>query len=193
MKTSGRKPQPLAARLDRLTEKGEGCWPWKGHRTRTGYGTICVGSRTDGSRNTVPAHRAAWEAANGPIPGGLFVLHECHNPSCVRPDHLRLGTHRDNMTDMVKAGRQAAGDRNGARLHPDRIPRGDAHWSHADPARVARGEQHGMAKLVEGDVVAIRIAYDAGGTSYQRLADFYGVTKHMIRNVVKRRNWKHVE
>lgn len=68
----------------------EGCWDWLGGQDN-GYG------RFDGKR----AHRLMWEAANGPIPPGLFVLHHCDNPPCVRPTHLYVGTKKDNARDAA--------------------------------------------------------------------------------------------
>lgn len=53
----------------------------------------------------VKAHRKAWELLHGPIPDGLLVLHTCDNPPCIRPDHLFLGTHRDNQQDKWAKGR----------------------------------------------------------------------------------------
>src|SRR6185369_11378251 len=79
------------------------CWIWTAGTSR-GYGQFSRSHKVK-----VPAHRVSWVIHNGPIPDGLFVLHRCDRPECVRPDHLFLGTGDDNMADMVSKGRQAAG------------------------------------------------------------------------------------
>lgn len=95
------KCRPLAERFWEKVERSEGCWLWKGGTTgRTGYGRIMV--RTG---NQALAHRVAWEFTNGPIPNGLECLHRCDVPACVRPDHLFLGTHEENMQDASRKGR----------------------------------------------------------------------------------------
>ena len=78
---------------------GTGCWEWAGKRTSLGYGRLKVGPRY------WYAHRRAWVLAKGPIPSGMRVCHRCDNPSCVRPDHLWLGTQTDNVRDMMTKGR----------------------------------------------------------------------------------------
>lgn len=83
------------------------CWVWTARCHRQGYGLL---SEWDGKRRTrLLAHRLAWEFTFGPIPVGLCVLHSCDNPPCVNPAHLFVGTHQDNIADMVRKGRQCRG------------------------------------------------------------------------------------
>lgn len=70
--------------------KTETCWPYS---TSYSYGTVLWEGRM------MAAHRVAWTITNGPIPEGMLVLHRCDFPPCVRPDHLFLGTQRDNAND----------------------------------------------------------------------------------------------
>jgi len=60
---------------------------------------------------TVRATHVAWSLANGPVPRGLYVLHKCDTPACVRPDHLRVGTQKENIQDALQKGRIARGAR----------------------------------------------------------------------------------
>ena len=77
------------------------CWDWTGPKNYSGYGYINFNYRTGVKR----AHRISWIAYKGQIPAKLHVLHKCDNRSCTNPDHLFLGTHQDNMRDMVQKGR----------------------------------------------------------------------------------------
>jgi hypothetical protein len=76
----------LAERLWPHVAKGAACWEWTGHRNPDGFGQL----RLDGRR--IAAHRAAWLLTHGEIPPAMRLRHRCHNPACVRPDHLVLDT-----------------------------------------------------------------------------------------------------
>jgi hypothetical protein len=77
------------------------CWPWIGARSQRGkgYGEYFLGGKL------CQAHRIAWGFAKGEIPEGMCILHKCDNRACVNPNHLFVGTHSDNIVDMVKKGR----------------------------------------------------------------------------------------
>lgn len=152
------------------------CWLWRGATARGGYGHF-------GERGVkrdplwTPAHRFAWRDTYGPIPDDLWVLHRCDNPPCVRPEHLFVGTVKDNASDMISKGR--------ARLI-------DANYTRRRGIVPARGIKHGMVKLTERDVLKIRAEYASGAGSYSELARKFGVSWSNIGLIVNRRNWKHI-
>lgn len=93
---------PLPDRFWPRVDKSGDCWLWTGARMKNGYGVVWL-AEPIGRMGLV--HRVAWELTNGPIPDGLFACHRCDNPPCCNPDHLFLGTVRDNALDMVAKGR----------------------------------------------------------------------------------------
>ena len=102
--------------LDWYTEKvypvpESGCWLWMGRLNKAGYGTC-----NDGDGKASSAHRWSWWLSFGRIRNGLFVLHRCDIRCCVNPAHLFLGTHEDNMRDMVQKGRWPG------KVSPDGLP-----------------------------------------------------------------------
>jgi len=91
---------------DRLWSRvsfGPKCWTYNGVKDSDGYGWI-----KDGGKQLL-AHRVVVAEETGVDLSGKLVLHVCDNPACVRPDHLRVGTHKDNMRDMSSKGRSAKG------------------------------------------------------------------------------------
>jgi hypothetical protein len=153
----------------------DGCWVWTGALSTNGYGR---------HGNGLYAHRTAYRLYVEPIPDGLFVLHRCDNPPCVRPSHLYAGTHQDNMRDMRVRGR------NGSILHPERVARGDRHGTRIHPETVQRGARHSLSKLTDDAVRAIRRRYPA--ESLTLLAGVFGVDRAVIYNAAVGRTWAHV-
>ena len=85
----------------KITKTG-GCWLWTGALNSGHYGAFFL-------KKVHRAHRFSWELYNGPIPERMHVLHKCDNPPCVNPEHLFLGTAKDNTEDKIKKRRASYG------------------------------------------------------------------------------------
>lgn len=138
----------------------EGCWEWDGGHSWKGYKKVWLRGRP------AYAHRVAYRWLRGPIPDGLDILHSCDNPSCVNPDHLRAGTHLENMQDKKARGRQPTG----AALN-----------------RPQNGSQNHMAKITEEDVVDIY----TNGLSGAECCRVYGVSPATVSMIRSRTVWAH--
>ena len=101
----GRKPTPIKERIMKsISIDSNSCWVWQGKPTSLGgYIKILVGSRRDGSRKAVMAHRLSYETFVGKIPDGLTLDHLCDNPPCVNPEHLKPATIWDNTKRSKKS------------------------------------------------------------------------------------------
>ena len=147
--------QSILERFWNKVKKTDGCWEWMGRVSGRGYGAY--GPRV--------AHRVIWEQIHGPIPSGMCICHRCDNPLCVRPSHLFIGTHSDNIKDAVIKGRV---------VPPD-----------------SRGEKHGRAKLSDNDVYEIRRLYSLG-VKQPLIAKMWRITHWNVNSIVYRRNWRHI-
>ena len=145
------------------------CWPWLAGTNELGYGTFSVLNKSR------LATHVALQLDGRPRPADLIALHSCDNPPCQNPAHLRWGTNADNLADCIGRGRHVA-------------PAGDRHWARTDPSKTKRGESHGMAKLTESDIIAIRESRGSGVD----LARQYRVQAAAISKIRLRKLWKHV-
>lgn len=153
-------------------EKTPDCWIWCGSLTEKHYGQIKINGRR------YFAHRLAWELTHGAkIPRGLCACHHCDNPSCVRPDHIFIGTKKQNNQDRAAKGRNCAYENQ---------------WFIKHPEKRLHGEAVAQAKLAACDVLRIREIYDAGAASQAHLADMYDVSQHQISRIVRRKLWRHI-
>lgn len=98
--------KPIASPFWTQVHFGPSCWEWMAAKNSKGYGTRWHNGKLH------KAHRVAWSEEHGAIPVGMMVLHRCDNPSCVRLEHLFLGTDDDNKADMIAKGRQAKAQKN---------------------------------------------------------------------------------
>jgi hypothetical protein len=115
--------EKLVKMKDNLEErliKKDCCWEWKGGKDKDGYGQMQIST---GNKLT-KAHRVSWMVYKGDIPKGIKVCHKCDNPPCCNPDHLFLGTTKDNSADMTLKGRSTRGSKNAtSKLKDDDIPK----------------------------------------------------------------------
>ncbi len=155
------KNATLSERVWDKVQKTDNCWEWTGAKNPKGYGMLTY------HNEQFLVHRVSYELAFGPIPPGIWVLHHCDNPACVRPDHLFLGTVLDNNRDMTQKGRHGYTG--------------------------SLGESHPNHLLTEDVVRQIRAEYKAHTRGLRiELAKKYGVTPATIKDVVSRRSWRHV-
>jgi hypothetical protein len=134
------------------------CWNFDGFIAPNGYGRLW----DRGTRKKEYAHRFFYRAFVGEIPAGMQVNHKCDNPACVNPDHLVLGTPKDNSQDALKKGRLVSN-------WPDNS-----------------GENYGAAKLTWKWVSEIRRAATMG-LSQVAQARIYGVSHTAIYHVLNNR------
>lgn len=135
-----------------------GCWLWQGGRDGCHYGRLTLQGRS------LAAHRLSAHLWKGfDLASKLYVCHICDTPPCCNPDHLFIGTQKDNMTDSLRKGR------------------------HVDN----RGSRHGKAILDEDDVLFIR-ALASVGCSRVEIGHIFNTNKNHLSDLINRRIWKHI-
>jgi hypothetical protein len=144
--------------LKRVRITDSQCWEFTGAKDTAGYGIVWK----DGANK--PAHILSYEYHKGPT-NGLCVLHTCDNPPCFNPEHLYLGTRKDNYDDMIDKGR-------GDNCH-------------------RRGEDNNTTVLTEEAVLEIYGLLSAG-ISHSTIAAMYGVARPTITSIKSGRNWNHL-
>ncbi len=134
------------------------CWLWSAAKYRNGYGafSFCGGN--------IKAHRFSYELFVGPIEMGKLILHrrECGNRNCVNPNHLYMGTHRDNMRDMCIWG------------------------------NIALGERSGNSKLSKSDVINIRKYHKDKAYKTKDIAEMFDISQMQVGRIVRGLSWKHI-
>ena len=144
---------PIEIRFWKFINKTPTCWIWTGCTNSFGHGRIRK------HPFTYYSHRISYEIHYGKIPEGLFVCHHCDNPSCVRPDHLFLGTQLDNLRDCKSKKRNNFGEK---------VPNHKLTWKSVDEMREL-------------------ILKDNPTTAF--LSRKYGVHPRTIRNVRNKDTW----
>jgi hypothetical protein len=140
-----------------------GCWEWQGCLNDSGYGILGRGGRKEGN---VRAHRLSFEMANGmTLQSHQIVCHKCDNRKCVNPDHLFLGTRKDNNQDMWRKGR------------------GKIRQTHK------RGQQNNNAKLDWEKVKEIR-RLSAEGYSQRQIGKMFNIDHSQVGHIVKGEQWQ---
>lgn len=193
-----------------------GCWIWRTGPSQR-YGVF----RYEGRQQR--AHRASWQMHYGPIPGNQYVCHKCDEPRCVNPQHLFIGSQRDNMTDCVRKLRIARGEDNPRTKLNDfqirviqragyRVPGSfwAELWGIADsyanrlrsngrkrvdkPRRPSRFAMYGRSH-VNAKLTEKKVRAIRADTvsSESQLAAKYNVSRSLIGLVRRRQTWKHVE
>lgn len=164
MKIKGQTVYSHETRIRRLSllDHDTGCWNWIS-TTRNDYGRLIIGSRADGTRKSISAHRLSYLTFHGDIPEGLHIYHKCDNKKCVNPEHLFAGTRQENVDDREAKGRN----------------------NHV------YGEKSGRAKLSDADVISARRLRSIGVT-FQEIASRFMVSKKTIMSAINGTTWAHV-
>lgn len=156
--------------------KTDGCWLWEKYKCIKGYGKFAA--RENGKQVSYKTHRYSWRITYGEIPDGLLVCHKCDVRHCVNPEHLFLGTSKDNFYDMIAKGRWNKNH------NPDFVK----YEIKGKPI----GENKAGAKLKEYQIREIRNNFNKKTCNCKHLASIYKVHPRTIQGIINRESWAHV-
>jgi len=162
-----------------------GCWEWQQRLDSSGYGVIHV------KNMPVRAHRFSYQLFKGEITDNLFVCHRCDNPKCVNPDHLFLGTAKDNNLDRTLKGRGCPGDKHPRRIDPVGAKRASQKAVITRKERYGNivGEKHHSAKITDAQAEEIRELRKRGLT-LKAISERFPIKTSQIARLIKRENPK---
>lgn len=148
-------------RFDNKVIQQDGCWQWAGSLDGKGYGMfgICTCPHEP---KIIRAHRVSFIFANKTIKDGNHVLHSCDNPGCVNPEHLREGTHQENMKDR------------------DYRDRGKQTCKFKKGRKTPAGEESPTAKLKNKDVIKIRKLLNDNYFTHKEIAEKFKVHRSTV-------------
>jgi DNA-binding transcriptional regulator YiaG len=145
---------PPQVRFDRKYEKEDGgCWVWTGSTTENGYGKFWF------EGYNMRAHRASYILHVDDFDRDLYMLHKCHNPSCVNPDHLYPGTQKDNMADAIDRG------------------------------TMTKGEEVGNSKLSKSDVLKIRDLAENSDLTHEEISEKFPIAQAQTTRIINGDRW----
>ena len=135
------------------------CWEWQGSTNKDGYGRFrVVGGKLERAHGVVLSWVLGYMLA--------YVMHLCDNPACVRPSHLKEGTHRLNMLDAYAKGRR-----------PSCMPQGTASV---------------ISRFTAEQIVDMRCSF-ANGETQKSIGSRYETTQAHVSQIVRRKTYRDVK
>ena len=133
------------------------CWEWTRCLSNKGYAVFNVKNKM------ILVHRFMYEKFKNKISNKMSVCHSCDNPKCVNPEHLFLGTHKENIIDCIKKGRD----------------------------KKARGERQRKCSISEKTAIEIKTKFKEGKT-IKEIYHLFDCSYQTVWNICKNRSWKYL-